>query len=39
MILSDTRESAAIRLADTLAAAIAANPHIKLGLSAGRTTT
>ena len=39
MILADSRELAAVRLADTLAAAIAANPHIKMGLSAGRTSS
>jgi glucosamine-6-phosphate deaminase len=38
MILSDTREHAGERLADTLAAGIAKNPHLKLGLSAGRTS-
>jgi glucosamine-6-phosphate deaminase len=39
LILSDTRQSAAIHLADALAARMAENPHCKLGLSAGRTST
>jgi glucosamine-6-phosphate deaminase len=38
LILSTTREDAGERLADVLAFAIGKNPHLKLGLSAGRTS-
>ena len=38
LILSERREDAGERLADTLAEAIASNPRIRLGLSAGRTS-
>ena len=38
LILCKTREDAGERLADTLAFAIVKNPHLKLGLSAGRTS-
>jgi glucosamine-6-phosphate deaminase len=38
LVLSERREIAGDRLAETLAAAIAHNPRLKLGLSAGRTS-
>lgn len=38
LILSESREVAGERLAETLAEAIAGNPRIRLGMSAGRTS-
>src|ERR1700677_1954087 len=38
LVLSQRREIAGDRLAETLALAIAQNPRIKLGLSTGRTS-